>query len=177
MGLKPMRFIQDHAFVNLLSMVITSSTVCILGLRFLLQLVLVLIGEAASTPIVLTHAFWHGWHLPIKFYFSFTDCSTTPWTFASTGFSDVSNLDIISRAPLLRALLRVQHLQRFQRLFQNGLVNFAVIYAQYGLPDPHIFLMVFALLAGLMFLRLLLSVDSCGILSLVYLFPRGSNII
>ena len=50
---------------------------------------------------------WCIWHLNIVFYFSFTRCSPMPWIFAFGGFSSVSNLDSLSRDPLLRVLLKV----------------------------------------------------------------------
>ena len=49
--------------------------------------------------------------------------SSTPWKFSCTGFSAMSDLKIISRAPLLRILFMVQYLQHFCRGFQNGPVK------------------------------------------------------
>ena len=115
-----------------------------------------------------TPAFWHGHNIPIGFYFSFTSCITTPWIFDFSGFSDMSDLYSISRDPLLRILLMVQYLRHFWRVFQNGLVNLAVISTQYGLPDIPIFLAVSALVSGLLFFRPLLSGGSYGI---CILFP------
>ena len=41
--------------------------------------------------------------------------NTTPWIFAFAGFSAVSDMDSVSRAPILRVILMVQYLQHFQR--------------------------------------------------------------
>ena len=127
-----------------------------------------LVGKADSPTTVLTPAFWYWWHMPIEFYFSFTRCSPTPWMFALSGLSSVSDMDSLLMISFLMVLSIVQCLWRFWRGFRNGPVNFAVISTKYVLSGPQILLEVSALVAGLLFFWTLLSGGSCG---LYILFP------
>ena len=58
-----------------------------------------LVVEATSTPIEFTPAFWIIWHLTIGL-FVFTRCIPISWIFVCTGFSLLSNLDILLRGLL-----------------------------------------------------------------------------
>ena len=109
-----------------------------------------LVGEAGSSPIIFTPAFWRAWHLPIiLFYFIFTRCIPTPWIFDFYGLSAVPDLESLSRDSILRVLYMFQYLQRFWRRLQNCRQNWSPIYMWAAEVSPPILLGVSALVSGL----------------------------